>query len=278
MSFVNLDGGRLHYELTDIVAPWAANADTVILHHGAAADSRSWSAWLPLLAGDYRVVRFDARGCGRSSAPQPGFDWSLDQLVSDVLDVAQASGVTRFHFVGNGIGGNVGLHLADRYADRLLSLTAINCAADGKAIAGMTKWFSLMESSDKHGWAGAIMANRFHPGEIAPELWSWLEYQLTRDPHAASLNLASMQCEIDMTARLSGIGVPVLLLSADGNPYLPVAHMAWMQSQISGSLLHVIAHSREGLVMSHPEQCARAVKRFIRRFSGRRSLDMPAII
>ena len=278
MSFVNIDGGRLYYDLTDITPPWIIQPDVVILHHGAAEDSRAWSAWLPLLGGECRVLRSDVRGCGRSSAPQPGFDWTLDQLVADVLDVAHAAGVVRFHFVGSGIGGNVGLHMASRYADRLLSVTAINCAAEGGAVRGMSLWSGMLESDGRTAWAKAVMADRFYAGELPPEQARWFERELSRQPHGTSVNLASMQLEMRMSAGLSALQVPVLLLCADDSPYVGVSNMADMQARIPGASLAVMTRARDGLAVSHAVQCVDVVRPFLKRCGSRRSLDMPAVI
>ena len=67
----------------------------------------SWAGWLPRLIDRYRIVLWDMRGSGRSV--QAGFDWSLGLLVSDVLAVADAAGVGRFHLVGESIGGTIAL-------------------------------------------------------------------------------------------------------------------------------------------------------------------------
>ena len=68
----------MYYEDDDFTDPWA-RPDTVILHHGNAKNARLWYAWVPLLARDFRVIRLDARGFGRSSVPAPGYPWSLDE-------------------------------------------------------------------------------------------------------------------------------------------------------------------------------------------------------
>ena len=62
----------VRYELTDYTAPWKSGpADTVLLHHGYARNLLFWQPLVPVLAGRYRVLRFDARGCGETTRPPP---------------------------------------------------------------------------------------------------------------------------------------------------------------------------------------------------------------
>ena len=82
------EGGLLYYELLDCTPPWVENPPIIVFCHGVAANADIWSGWLPVLAGQFRIARFDMRGFGRSSVPGPGFDWSLNLLAEDVLAVA----------------------------------------------------------------------------------------------------------------------------------------------------------------------------------------------
>jgi pimeloyl-ACP methyl ester carboxylesterase len=96
--------GPLHYEVTDVVAPWQDEPETILFHHGLGITSDIWLEWLAPLADRYRLVRFDCRGFGRSSVPGPGFAWSMELLAADALAVARAAGAERFHYVGESLG------------------------------------------------------------------------------------------------------------------------------------------------------------------------------
>ena len=84
MPMARIDNAtEMYYEEHDFTDPWL-DAETVVLHHGNAKNSRLWYAWVPLLARKYRVVRLDARGFGRSTVPHPGYPWSLSGFASDL--------------------------------------------------------------------------------------------------------------------------------------------------------------------------------------------------
>src|SRR5207245_10151500 len=78
------DGAELFYTIDDFTDPWT-QSETVVLHHGMAKNHKLWYAWVPILAQHYRVVRFDMRGMGQSSIPDPGYPWYLEHFANDLL-------------------------------------------------------------------------------------------------------------------------------------------------------------------------------------------------
>ncbi|GIT14210.1 MAG: hypothetical protein CM1200mP35_10300 [Chloroflexota bacterium] len=73
----------MYYEDDDYTNPWRT-PETIVLHHGNAKSSRLWYEWVPLLSNQYRIIRVDARGFGRSTVPEPGYDWSLANFSNDI--------------------------------------------------------------------------------------------------------------------------------------------------------------------------------------------------
>ena len=88
--FVRIDGEE---------GPW------VVLLNSLAADLSMWEPQVAALAARYRVLRFDTRGHGRSSAPPPPY--SIDGLVDDLLAVMRETGARPAHAVGLSLGGVV---------------------------------------------------------------------------------------------------------------------------------------------------------------------------
>ena len=86
MPIANLPGDlAMYYEDDDYTDPWRT-PETIVLHHGNAKSSRLWYAWVPFLARQYRVIRVDARGFGRSSVPPPDYGWSLSGFGTDLVN------------------------------------------------------------------------------------------------------------------------------------------------------------------------------------------------
>jgi len=81
------------------------DAPAIVLLHGSNADLHTWQPWVEGLRDEYRVIRFDQVGHGLTGADPDG-DYSLDNFVSDIDQVADALGLERFILGGNSMGGS----------------------------------------------------------------------------------------------------------------------------------------------------------------------------
>src|SRR6266540_3928518 len=68
---LDVDGAQLWYEVAG-EGPW------LVMLHGHLIDSGQWDDQFASFADGYRVVRYDARGFGRSSQPTGPFSFSED--------------------------------------------------------------------------------------------------------------------------------------------------------------------------------------------------------
>ncbi len=109
-------GVRLHFVEQGAGEP-------VILLHGFAGDLRMWSAAIPSLAEDYRVVALDVRGHGRSGKPHEPEAYGLE-LVEDVVRLCEHLDLERAHVVGYSMGAMIALKLASAHPERTLSIVA----------------------------------------------------------------------------------------------------------------------------------------------------------
>jgi 3-oxoadipate enol-lactonase len=87
---VAVPGGSLHV-VEDGAGP------PILLVHAGVADLRAWDAMVaPLVAAGYRVIRYDARGYGRSTTEDVAFSPR-----DDLRAVMDARGADRAALVGN---------------------------------------------------------------------------------------------------------------------------------------------------------------------------------
>ena len=89
-----------------------------MIQHGLGRNSRFWYHWVPLLARHYRVIRRDLRGHGQSADPGPNHTWSVEELLTDMKGFLDALNLDRVHYVGESIGGLLGIACAVRWPER----------------------------------------------------------------------------------------------------------------------------------------------------------------
>jgi pimeloyl-ACP methyl ester carboxylesterase len=118
-EYLTVSGGRLFYET-------AGSGPTVILLHGGFGDRRMWDDQVAEFARQYRVVRYDHRGFGRSDAPTGPYS-----AADDLRQLLDHLGADRAHLVGNSLGGSVALDFALLEPGRVDKLVLVASAAEG---------------------------------------------------------------------------------------------------------------------------------------------------
>jgi len=101
--------------------------DAVILLHGYPQSAQAWRGTLEWLgARGMRAIAPSLRGYSPGANPRNVSAYSMDQLVADVIAIADAQGVGRFHLVGHDWGGALAWSVAGAHPERLLSLTVLS--------------------------------------------------------------------------------------------------------------------------------------------------------
>ena len=101
-----VNGLKISYEV-------AGNGPWLTLSHSLACDKHMWDEQMDALTKHYRVLRFDTRGHGASSAPQGAY--TLEQLADDVHGLLTGLGISRTHWAGLSMGGMIGQTFALKY-------------------------------------------------------------------------------------------------------------------------------------------------------------------
>jgi pimeloyl-ACP methyl ester carboxylesterase len=115
----------------DALTAGAPNAPLVLLLHGFAESMHCWRAQVSALdAAGYRAVAPSQRGYSPRARPDTRntANYHIDRLMDDAMAIAAACGYgeRRFHLVGHDWGGSIAWSLADRFPQRLASLTVLS--------------------------------------------------------------------------------------------------------------------------------------------------------
>ena len=112
--------------------------------HAGIACLDSWDALAPLLvAAGYRVIRYDARGWGRSTTEDVAF-----AEPADLVAVLDSAGVGRAALVGNSRGGATAFDTAIAYPERVVAVVGVGAGLggfDGDATPEEVELFTEMD-------------------------------------------------------------------------------------------------------------------------------------
>src|SRR6202161_2124791 len=126
-------------EGADIFVRWGGTGAVVVLIHGYAENSDSWSPLASDLMKDHTVVVPDLRGIGRSSKPTGGYDKKTQ--AQDIRAVVTTLGYDRTFVVAHDIGNMVAYAYAATYPDKVERLVVMDAP-----IPGIDPWSEILQN------------------------------------------------------------------------------------------------------------------------------------
>lgn len=205
------DGIELFYTIDDFTDPWTT-PETVVLHHGMAKNHSLWYGWIPILARKYRVIRFDMRGMGQSDVPDAGYPWSIDNFANDLLDLVDKLDLSKFHLIGETVGGSISMKFATQHQDRLLSLTACTSPTSFND-PHHAESANLIEKEGINAWVESTIGRRLDPQIVDPNFTRWYADQMCATaPHVVSG--FQRNASGDLRPQLKDVKTPTLIIAA----------------------------------------------------------------
>jgi 3-oxoadipate enol-lactonase len=162
MSRVEVDGIPFHIQIDGRdEAPW------VTMAHGLATNLSMWDDLVEVLKDEYRCLRYDARGHGKT--PPTGGDYSFDVLTSDAAKILDALRVEKTHFVGLSMGGMVALGLALHRPEQLCSISVCDARAeaDEDYVDGWTHRIQIVRNGGMQALVERTLQRWFTPAFLA---------------------------------------------------------------------------------------------------------------
>lgn len=260
----------IHFELADYTKPWRERApETFLLYHGYGRNMMFWQSWVPLLSGDYRVLRLDARGCGETTKPPPGSVYTFEQLAGDAIGLMDKLRIERVHWVGESSGGIVGMTAALNHAERLHTL--ILCDTPFKRSAEISSTYILGEPDraaafDKYGvggWCRKTLSYRLDTSRASPALCEWYIEQMDKTPKHVVNAMDKTVAQGDLWPRLPEIHIPTLILGGERSPIADEAQKNAMRSRMPHAKLVTFEGYGHGINLLAPERCVDEIKKFI---------------
>ncbi|WP_069607617.1 alpha/beta fold hydrolase [Leptospira tipperaryensis] len=101
--------------------------ETILLIHGFGGDKDNWTRFVRTLTGSYRVVIPDLPGFGENDRKQED-EYSILTQVGRLDEFSKAIGLSKFHIIGNSMGGSISGVYTATYPDKILTLGLLDSA------------------------------------------------------------------------------------------------------------------------------------------------------
>jgi 3-oxoadipate enol-lactonase len=213
MPFATLNTVRLHYRIDGAEhLPW------LLLCNSLGTDLLMWDAQIDALSAHFRVLRYDRRGHGESSAPPSPY--TIDDLGRDVLGLLDALEIPKTHFCGLSIGGLVGQWLALNATERIERLVLCSTAAKIGTEEGWRPRIAQVRDHGLESIADATVLRWFTPAfvEREPAVIEAIRTGLLHTSKDAYIGCCEALIHADFRADLGHIRMPLLAIAGNDDP------------------------------------------------------------
>ena len=266
-GFIRIDNANLYYEL-------AGQGQPLVLIHAGVADSRQWDHEFADFSRDFRVLRYDLRGYGKSLPVEGEFSH-----IEDLTALLDKLGINQpLVLIGCSMGGGMAMDFALAHPSKMKALVMLGSAPSGLAL-------------DVHGHPKMEAAEQaYNSGDL--DLLAELETQIWfdgmgRTPQQVNQEMRSLAKEMDRLAlahearglgkrlpdahtkaaeRLDELEIPVLLIVGEHDvPYVHAAadYMVEHVEHVPSARKVIIDDAAHLANMDQPVQFQSAVRSFL---------------
>ena len=237
-------------------------APVLLLSNSLSSDSTMWDDQLPEWTRSFRVVRYDARGHGRTGAP-PG-PYRIDDLGRDALAVLDHLGIARAHFCGLSMGGMVGMWLLTHAPERIDRAVLANTSAH---MGPPDLWNERIELAQEGGMEATVepTVKRWFPAAFhvrAPATIDRMRAMIRRTSVAGYVGCCEAIRDMDQRKTIHTIRRPTLVIIGANDPATTPEAGRAIQAAIPGAAIAVLDAAHISNV-EQPQAFTRAVEAFL---------------
>jgi pimeloyl-ACP methyl ester carboxylesterase len=207
----------------------------IVLLHGLTATRRYVvMGSRTLQRAGYRVIAYDARGHGRSTAPPDPRAYSYERLALDLEAVLDTLGLQRAVLAGASMGAHTAVRFALRHPERVLGLGLITPSFNPSAPlddAALAEWDALARGLREGGVEGFVEAYDFStlPDELRATVEQVVRKRLAAHEHpdavADALEVVPRSQPFEAFSELADIEAPTVVVASrdEADPGHPLA-------------------------------------------------------
>jgi len=249
----------------------ADEAPVITFAHALSLNARSFKPQVEAFREDYRVLRLDLRGHGKTDVN--GGPFTMEDLADDVAALLDYLGVERTHFVGSSLGAMAGFAMALNHAKRLSSLTfmASQGALPPERIQTARANIGAMRASD--ATATTTLADECEAmldrllGDIAeadhPETFALLREILSDTTLYGQARAYDAILDMNYDGRLTEIGVPTLVLAGAQDTSTSPERMQMYKDGIAGARMVILEGAGHFPNVEQPAAFNAALQQFL---------------
>lgn len=222
----------LHHELSG-----PADAPVIVLCNSLGTTLEMWEPQIDALKERFRVLRYDARGHGRSAVPPPPY--AIDDLGHDVLALLDSLNIERAHFVGISMGGLTGQWLGIHAAARIDKLVVANTAARIGSPEGWQARAVLVRKEGVGEVADGAAARWFTPDFVSqqPSTVETLAVRLRTISPEGYAACCDALGDADLREEIGRISRPMLVIAGRHDPVTTVEDARFIAGRVPGARL-----------------------------------------
>ena len=227
----------------------------IMMAHAMGTSHKIWDQQISVLKNKYKILRYDWRGHGATSAPDGPY--TLEEFVDDAIGTMDALDIQTVNWVGISTGGMIGQGLAIKYPERISSL--VLCNTTSQSDTWYRNWVKERQAVVRDGGMVPVW-------EMTKALWFNEEFIVQEDPDYCRIRdvfiktpvtgyLGGTSAVADLAYRdsLHLIQAPTRIIAAGDDPVTPIQKSEEIQSRIFDSELIVIEGQRHFSNVEVPE-------------------------
>lgn len=239
MPHITLNNAVIHYEFDQSAG---ADRPVLVLSNSLGTDLSMWKPQVPALASKYRLLRYDTRGHGESSAARTPY--TMAQLGQDVIGLMDALQISKASFCGLSLGGMVGICIGINSPERIENLILANTNA---FTAQPEFWQKRIDTLLNDGGIATIvdgvMARFFSPefASASPAVVAQVRADMLATPLQGYVACCAAIRDMDFREGLSRIQAPTLVIAGKKDLASPPENGEYLAANIKGARYAEIA-------------------------------------
>jgi len=253
------DGTRIAYRFDG-----DAQKPVLMLSNSIGTTLHMWDGQVGELSRHFRVLRYDFRGHGGSSAPAGAY--SLDRLGRDGIELLDALGLGRVHFLGLSLGGFVGQWLGIHAPERIDRLILSNTSTHLSPASYFDERIAVVRQAPDMSETAEVFLNNWFPATMVaanePAIEDFRAMLMTIDRHGLAGLFAAVR-DADLRRTVALINRPTLVIAGAHDTVTVASHSELIAATVPGAKLVVLPAVHLSNV-EYPAEFIKAVHDFLR--------------